>query len=409
MKKIWLISSSEFYQNFRSRGYLLATFGAPLIALVFIIIFGTQKGIYSRSSPLLNLGLLDNTNVLITKDLFDKDKQLDSQIKGSDSIFYWMVNLSRKWQMVDSRVDAKAKLFSNDLDGVFEINKSDADPQLFDFTMIVKKDKIHLLPAMKIDKNWLFQRWLKRSLPPPQYLAFQNFDLPKIQWFDENGHIRQMDYRQAVANENEKSSWVHIGVFLVAIMLLSGYLSSGLTDEREQKTLEYLFTLLTPFELLVGKLFGTMISGILQVVTWGITFIFPALFFFWSMKHAFINWLVPFLFFFFGYMFYGGVLLSLSSSASTGRESRQTAASWLFFNAIPLAFYPYVIANPQDWFVHLLSLIPISAPMTMMIRIGIDQAPNWEIALSLFILIGTTILVLKLSAERVMKNMMRKV
>ena len=311
--------------------------------------------------------------------------------------------------MVDNREEAKKKIFSDHLDAVLEINKSEGTAEGFDFTIVIKKNKTHLLPAMWIDKNWLFQRWLKMSMPKPKYEAFQNFKLPKIQWYDENGHIRQMDYKQAVANENEKSSWVHIGVFLVAIMLLSGYLSTGLTDEREQKTLEFLFTILNPFELLVGKLFGVMLSGILQVVTWGITFIFPALFFFWSMKHAFVNWLIPFLFFFFGYMFYGGVLLALSSSAASGRESRQAAATWLFFNAIPLAFYPYIIANPHDWFVHILSIIPISAPITMMIRIGIEQAPLWEIVLSLLVMAGTTFLVLKLSAGSVMKNMMRKV
>jgi len=192
-------------------------------------------------------------------------------------------------------------------------------------------------------------------------------------------------------------------------LLLSGYLVTGLGDEKEQRVLEYLFSVVSPFQVLTGKLIGVVLSGLLQVVTWGVVFIFPAFFFVWSVKHAFVNWLFPFLFFFAGYTFYGGVLLSLASSASSNRESRQAAASWLFLNAIPLAFYPNLVSHPHSWLSQTLSMLPISSPITMMVRLGINQTTGLEMCLSLGILFISTYLFLKLSSARVLRNMLRRV
>jgi ABC-2 type transport system permease protein len=230
-----------------------------------------------------------------------------------------------------------------------------------------------------------------------------------VEWIDDQQQTHKTDYQRAVLSENEKSSWIHVGTFLVALMLLSGYLVTGLSDEREQRSLEFLLSLVSPFQLLSGKLIGVIFSGILQVCTWGLTFVFPALFFFWSMKHAFVNWLLPFFFFLAGYSFYGSILLSLSAAAASARESRQVAASWLFLSCIPLAFYPIILAQPHGSLAHVLSLIPVTAPIAMMLRLGVGQVDFWEYFLSQIILWGCSGLVIRWASSRVLRNLYRKV
>ena len=57
-------------------------------------------------------------------------------------------------------------------------------------------------------------------------------------------------------------------IFVIATQVTSGFLMSGLVDERTNRVMELLVTSVTPAQLLAGKILGLFLLGLTQLVIW---------------------------------------------------------------------------------------------------------------------------------------------
>jgi ABC-2 type transport system permease protein len=65
------------------------------------------------------------------------------------------------------------------------------------------------------------------------------------------------------------------------------------------------------------------------------------------------------------------------------RESQQLSAVFTFSAAIPLMFNSLIFASPNSIFVRVLSIFPLTAPTTMMLRLPLTSVAPLDLALSL--------------------------
>ena len=61
---------------------------------------------------------------------------------------------------------------------------------------------------------------------------------------------------------------IFVMVFLFASQATSGYLMSGVVEEKTNRIMEILITSVTPFQLLFGKIIGLGLLGLTQLVIW---------------------------------------------------------------------------------------------------------------------------------------------
>jgi len=176
-------------------------------------------------------------------------------------------------------------------------------------------------------------------------------------------------------------------LFLMSILMTSGYLIQGTATEKENKVVEVLLASANPDEILAGKLIGLGGAGLLQITVWlsiltvGGVGIVPILL---ASKVDF-PWTTLALalpFFLLGFIFFGSMMLGTGSLGSNMRESQQLAMVWSLTAALPLIMMGLLIKDPHGIAARVLTWLPITSAPLVILRASLDPAALawWEVA-----------------------------
>ena len=103
-------------------------------------------------------------------------------------------------------------------------------------------------------------------------------------------------------------------------------------------------------------------------------------------------------FFLFGYIFYSSMYAAIGSAVDNETETQQ----FTMFAIVPLMLGLYgsftIMNNPDGPMAFWLSIIPFTSPVAMIARIPFG-VPLWEILLSIFLLIASTLLMVYIAAN----------
>jgi ABC-2 type transport system permease protein len=188
-------------------------------------------------------------------------------------------------------------------------------------------------------------------------------------------------------------------ILAVGIFTAGSYLLQGLGEEKESRILESLLALVTPDELLAGKLIGLGSAALVLVVIWGslgaVTLATQAA----NLPIAPWIWLVAAFYFLVGYFFFASFMLGIGSLVSTYQEANQWAAMISLSAMFPFFLLSAIVDQPHGPLAVGLSLFPWTAPVTMMMRLPSGGVPAWQLALSMSMLLICTILMLRMAAR----------
>jgi ABC-2 type transport system permease protein len=183
-------------------------------------------------------------------------------------------------------------------------------------------------------------------------------------------------------------------LLMISIFFSSGYLLQGLVEEKEGRVMEILLSSVSPQQLLAGKVIGLGAAGLVQIVVWLISANF-------LMRMASANFgsiigvlnvtpeflILGIIYFILGYLFLAVIMAGVGSISPTAREGQQMSALFTIPAIIPIYFMALIMAYPENIVVRVLTFIPITAPITVMVRLGLSEIPIWELAVSILILI----------------------
>jgi ABC-2 type transport system permease protein len=172
----------------------------------------------------------------------------------------------------------------------------------------------------------------------------------------------------------------------IAILMYGAMVAQGVVEEKASRIVEILLTTIRPWQLMLGKVVGIGLIGLLQlgltaVVGVGAGAALDAFDFPTSVASSAAIWAV--VWFLLGYLVYALLFAALGALVSRQEDvGGVTAAPTM---AIIL---PYVLAisilpsDPDNELMELLSLVPFFSPMIMPMRIALDVAPAWQVFLS---------------------------
>ncbi|MBA3945837.1 MAG: ABC transporter permease [Herpetosiphonaceae bacterium] len=200
--------------------------------------------------------------------------------------------------------------------------------------------------------------------------------------------------------------------YLLAFSLLSGggLLLSAITEEKSNRTIELLLTSLKPWQLLAGKLVGLGLVGLIQLTIWlgiGQTILrgaqtIPGAAPLATSAVAAIPptlWLWIVVFFLLGYLLYGTLMALLAGLGTSARESGQISTFLTLPVLLPVLFFSVISDQPNGVIARVLSFFPLTAPTTLMLRLGVGQLPAWELALAIGVLLLSIIGAMALAAR----------
>lgn len=194
-------------------------------------------------------------------------------------------------------------------------------------------------------------------------------------------------------------------LYLFSIMLIlglfvtSGYLMQSVIEEKETRLIEILVSSVRPTQLLTGKVLALGIVGIVQVVTWVIAlFLLARTAGLIGSDIDFLNNLtipwsilpVVLVYFVLGYLLFAAAFGAVGALSASMQEGPQYAIIFTLPAAIPYYFLAVFIQSPDATLPVVMSLFPLTAPLSMVMRLTVSNVPFVEVALSLLILAVST-------------------
>jgi ABC-2 type transport system permease protein len=204
---------------------------------------------------------------------------------------------------------------------------------------------------------------------------------------------------------------LNIGISLVFSILMfisiftsAQYLLRSVSEEKENRVMEIVLSSVSPVDLLFGKVIGLGALGLTQVGVWILSGVLltGGLSALAALAVAAISPLVVFMglvYFLLGFVLFGTLMAVAGSMGTNMRESQQIAGIFSFAAVIPWMLNSLVIFDPNNTLLRVLSWIPLTAPVMMLLRLPSGQVPVIDIVASVVLLVATIPLVLWAGAK----------
>lgn len=414
MKNIFLITKREYLTQVKKKSFIILTLLAPILMIGFgaLIAFMFKA---NESSSTFNV--VDKSGLFVGNLKSDKtikyvfvpqenEKALASTLKDMTGIEGLLIIPELKDNNFDA-LEKGSKLLINKKIGL------DAKMSVVaDLSKVIKQEKIKKLgisedQIINLDKNFA--------------LSTQNV-------VDNNKGDSDLDFgvRSGLSMVLMYAVFMFIIIYGVRVM-------RSVLEEKNNRVVEIIISSVKPFELMMGKILGVTLVALTQFTVWITMSVIGAVFLntgFSAMQkqipggeqsaemmksfdikqaasevsHILLDMnfgliiFVFIVFFLLGYIFYSSMYAAIGSAVDNETETQQ----FTLFAIIPLMLGMYgsftIMNNPEGPLGFWLSIIPFTSPVAMIARIPFG-VPVWQIALSMFLLVISTLAMIYIAAK----------
>jgi len=410
-RKIWTIATFEFLTAVRRPGYLITTFGMPLFMAAYAGVVAVPAYFASRAvAEAAVYGVIDPGGILkIEKDIkstqeMPEDVRQAIEASGAAganaAAFMGSGSIFRPFPSEDV---ARAALASRAIKGYFVLPADYLTKGVVD---IYTQDTMNLSGS---ESRGAFADLIRQSL-----LRGRLDEQSTARVIDPLKDTRRFSITKAgeVTDGGQRAGFVRVAVpiiftvlFLMSVLMTSGFLMQGTATEKENKVVEVLLSAAGPDQILAGKLLGLGAAGLLQITVWilllmvGGIGIVPLL----LSSQVQMPWLslalaIPL--FLVAFLFFGSLMLGTGSLGSNMREAQQLAMVWSLTAALPMMMMAVLLREPHGIVSRVMTWLPFSAAPVIMFRasIDLDALSWWEVAGSFVVLIVSTLIALRVGA-----------
>jgi ABC-2 type transport system permease protein len=388
MNKLWQIYSYELSRNIRRKGFLFATIGLPVIAFIFLMGYDIYQNLSqdgsSDSNPLAALSLesLEKAAYVDHSGMFatvperlavvltrypDEESALGALEAGEIDAFLVIPD--------DYQETGDIVLHLPNLSMMLIIDGESVAEQLVYSTLASTLDEFRL-----------------RRLSNP--VNFLEYDLSLEG--GENGTS------EAIENGKFLVVYVFTMLFFISLMLTNTYLMQTVIEERENSLIEIIISTVRPTQLLSGKILAMATLGIIQILVWlvssGLLINFAGSLETYASILTMLNVdfrvdLLPLaiVYFVLMYFLYASVFGTIGALSGSSQEGSQYAGFVIIPTIIPFYFFPLIQTDSNGLIAVVLSLLPVTSPVTILMRMVIGIVPIWQVALSIILSLLITI------------------
>ena len=408
MSIISLIIQREFIAKVRNKSFIVMTFLSPLL-FVGIAVFVSYLA--SMKADTKQIAVHDETGLFVA-DFMAKNKK-DSE--------YQYLDLS----VLDVKA-LKDSITQERFEGVLQIPKTASIAELDKKIQFISNDS----PSITFIEE--VQDILDKKITQ---LNFQSAKLDTVAIHKAQSNIN-ISLSKASGEESLKGlNEIKIAIggafgylIMMFIVIYGNMVMRSVIEEKTNRIIEIIISSVKPFQLMMGKIIGTSLAGILQFLIWAIIglglFLGASLFFgvnlgptskvppevMQAAQHEIAStaqlyiaelWNLPIgtlltcfvIYFIGGYFLYSSFYAAIGAAVDNETDSQQ----FLLPIIMPLILGVYigfftVINDPHGTVATIFSIVPLTSPIVMLMRIPFG-VPLWQILLSIVLLFGTFLLV----------------
>jgi ABC-2 type transport system permease protein len=384
MRNFWLMARHEYLKRVRTRGFLLATLGVPvLIVVVMVVSILVASG--SRSD--LPVGYVDHAGLL--------DPALYAE--------RYLGDMDDRLALIPYTEEEAARiaLEAGEIQGFY------------------------ILPAGYPQDAQIDVYYLEEAPPRGDFADFvranlvARSDVPTAaSWLIDGLDVTVRD--AASGRELGTNSFVNIILpfgtaffFFFAVVGSAGYLLEVVADEKENRTMEILITSMSPLQMIAGKALGLMGVALTQITLWLVAIIVGLLIaanYVAVLAGIEVPWMflaVIGLYFLPAYVLIAGMMTAIGGAVTEVQQGQQISGILNLLFIAPFFFIVLIFSSPNSPLLIFLTLFPTTSFLTVVMRYGITGIPVWQMIASWLILATTAALMLLLAARIFRLGMLR--
>jgi ABC-2 type transport system permease protein len=384
MNKTLLIFRHEFRQTIKRVGFIIMTLIVPVLALLAI-------GVFQLVSEVIEPSEVETTTIGYVDEVGGFD-QYTAQ---------GYIELVR----YNTHDDATKALINDDVSEYFIIPRDYTSTGVINHYTLEKQPETPPATVTAI-KRFLTSNILAGKVPQA---TINVIEAPL------NLLTTRLTETGAVATE--QGGWGNVIIpglfsFLLAFSIIfsASYMLSGLVDEKENRLIEILLSSVATRQLITGKVLGLGAAGLIQVAVWLASL--PLLLnlasstiggFFSDIQLPGNFIVLGLVYFILGYLFFVVVSACIGAISTHTQEGHQLVSILTVPVFIPFWFASLLFIYPDSPIWIVLSIFPITAPVTTMLRLGVSGVPIWEVAVSILVL-GLSIIGVLFVAIRIFRT-----
>jgi ABC-2 type transport system permease protein len=393
-----LIIKREFNAKVRNKSFIVMTFLSPLLFVAMAALVGYLASI--------------NSDEVLKVAIHDTQGSLKANFKDNKRIKY--TDLSAL------NIDEAKKVASKSYEGIVYVPVVKKTADLQSKVQYISNDS----PNMEFvaDMEDVINNKITKD-----NLKELNFDYDKIEKAKADTNIHLSKFSGEETFKEGSILKITLGglsgyLIMMFIIIYGNMVMRSVIEEKTNRIIEIIISSVKPFKLMMGKIVGTSLAGILQFLIWSILGL--ALFFVLNslfgvqmgggaamakdqamqataassvqiylaelLKLPLLTIFISFLIYFIGgYFLYSSLYAAIGAAVDSETDSQQ----FLLPIILPLMLGVYVgfftvISDPNGTVATVFSMIPLTSPIVMMMRIPFG-VPLWQIALSVTLLFAT--------------------
>lgn len=372
MNKAWLIAREEFINNVKKPSFLFTAFGIPVVIVVIMfVIVALLVETEENTERIGAVAYVDQSGVLADP-----------------------VEVPENFSAYPSEEAAHEALEQNTVGAYFVVPED-----------YIESGQVHAVSRTNLPEVMqdVFDAFLIANLG-------RTLDPETVERLIEpvNSQILTLDTGRVISSSAFFvvlfMPFIFVFVFMMGSQTTSTYLMSSVVEEKSNRLMEILITSVTPFQLLLGKIIGLGVLGLLQLSVWLIAGVLLLTF---GQSLEFLQGVsVPtdmiitgLIFFTLNYFLYSSLMAGIGAVTGTETESRQYASILSLVTAVPFFLTISFFTDPDGPVVTFLTLFPFTSPISVIMKMAWGSMSIEHIILSAVILLVTTIVLIWVSAR----------
>lgn len=393
-----LIIKREYLTRVKKKSFIIMTFLGPLLMAGLMLV---PIWLAIKDKDIQRIEVIDETGTFINQ--FEDTSELQ---------------FKHEFRSIQ---DAKAKLFDEVYTSILHIQ---GEPNAPEVTMYYKKQ-----PGFSTVNN--IENTIEDVIRNIEFQQKFNITKEQIAAIDPNISVKPISINSEGKEESKNIAistalgfggaiLIYFFIFMFGVQVMRGVI-----EEKTSRIVEIIISSVKPFQLMMGKIIGIALVGLTQFLLWAVLtgIIYTIIMSAFSlndvqvepsqaqqlmqsanpnlaMENPFqdvidgfktlplVQIFVSFIFYFIaGYLLYGALLAAVGSAVDSEADTQQ----FMLPITIPLIF-SFVVAqtvmeNPDGTMAFWLSMVPLTSPVIMMVRIPFGGVETWELLLSMTILV----------------------
>lgn len=384
MRQVWVVLRREYLERVKTKGFILATLGVPLI-IMGLMAFSIFMGVRSERSE-REMAVVDFTGGALAQDVAQGLEAVGYSVEIADP--------AAGAAGLDQRIEddeLAAYLVLDDLtvtDGTFVYRAKDSPGRMF--SGLSRRIVVEAVLSARLDAAG-------DAAGVRGLLGGGEIEYEPVGLGDDSD-----DPGASIDRDVSTAAGMGASILLYMTTLVYGtYVLRSVLDEKRNRVVEVVISSLSPWQLMLGKVLGVASMGLTQLGIWaaflGLIAMVGLPVLVANVPGTDVSQIIQFLpgpglvllfllFFLLGYFLYASLFAAVGAMCNREEDAQQALFPVMMLLVIPFMLQMSTINGSRMAWVDWAALFPFFSPVLMYPRAVAGDVPTWMVALSLVLM-----------------------